>query len=469
MRKKGADIKNIYDRLLRADAYNLEDSYNLLNTKCVNPYKGRYPCRSCSNCLASRADFWGNRMMVEYNRADYAHVCTLTFSEPMAEFGLCPGMVGSYCDTLSFYSTRDDKGRLFNVQCACVTIREFQKFLKRLRKRMDKYGISVRYCAKGEYGDALGRPHIHTVLYYYGQKMPNSFYEKMVCDSWYNAFKKYHGYPVQWNASYNRGKECCYNPIVEFDVITPGSVKYVAKYVVKDLTFQYSETAQYFPEFFTASRGLGVEIDEKQVEKIRSVLDAYRYRTVESITVDELPVIVKGLTYKFSYSEKAFFLPAHIKKYVCGGYYRYIPYDQDNPPYDADIKYYGFNKEFRCYDSVAPDKLELCQDRFDTFGVLRNAYNRLVACEWAKEYDFLSPRSVSADEWVYRDDLRFARLRSLISLHASQVMTACKNRIEGAEKALIVKLSKRKDYVEKKKCKGQTTGNKHPVSEVCPF
>ena len=92
------------------------------------------PCGKCVECLKRRANHWTFRLSQELKQATTACFLTLTYDEvPLSQNGL-------------------------------PTLRktDFQKFMKRLRKRSK---CSLKYYACGEYGTRTQRPHYHVILF----------------------------------------------------------------------------------------------------------------------------------------------------------------------------------------------------------------------------------------------------------------------------------------------------------------
>lgn len=123
---------------------------------------------------------------------------------------------------------------------------ELQKFIKRLRERVD---TKLKYYACGEYGDLNGRPHYHLILIGW---MPKDLYKvsyrgmssKLIEDLW-----KY-GYNV-------------------VAPITGEDIRYVTGYVRKKLYGKRKEEyGDKMPPFALMSLGIGKEFVEKNEDKI---------------------------------------------------------------------------------------------------------------------------------------------------------------------------------------------------------
>lgn len=126
----------------------------------------------CLPCLRYRKGLWAARLMLEGSLHESSLFVTLTYDEEH-----CP------CD-------------------GCVSVKDAQRFLKRLRQRM--VPAKLRYFIVGEYGDVTKRPHYHAVLF--GLRDPS-----MVSASW--------------------GLGHCH-----VGVLTAASASYVVSYTVKGLT-----------------------------------------------------------------------------------------------------------------------------------------------------------------------------------------------------------------------------------------
>lgn len=91
------------------------------------------PCGRCIGCRLERSRQWAVRIMHEVQMHDDNSFVTLTYAE----------------DKLP------PRG--------CLVVRDFQLFMKRLRKAYAPERISFFHC--GEYGDENGRPHYHAILF----------------------------------------------------------------------------------------------------------------------------------------------------------------------------------------------------------------------------------------------------------------------------------------------------------------
>lgn len=92
------------------------------------------PCGYCTGCRLERSRQWAIRCMHEADLHEDNCFITLTF------------------DDFSLYSRENPMS---------LDKREFQLFMKRLRKRFSK----VRYYMCGEYGEKYKRPHYHAILF----------------------------------------------------------------------------------------------------------------------------------------------------------------------------------------------------------------------------------------------------------------------------------------------------------------
>lgn len=111
---------------------------------CYKPWLNRetnknIPCGGCIGCRLSRARQWAVRCMHEAQYHDENSFITLTYDE----YNLPPG--GS------------------------LDPQHFVKFMKRLRKSLEPKKIRFYHC--GEYGDQLGRPHYHALIF--GHSFPD--------------------------------------------------------------------------------------------------------------------------------------------------------------------------------------------------------------------------------------------------------------------------------------------------------
>lgn len=97
----------------------------------------RVPCGKCAGCLAEVRRRWSVRCFHESQMHVESSFITLTYDDDHLPEG------------------------------GTLVLGDLQKFLKRLRRRLEKVGVRVRYFACGEYGERGHRPHYHVLLFGY--------------------------------------------------------------------------------------------------------------------------------------------------------------------------------------------------------------------------------------------------------------------------------------------------------------
>lgn len=103
------------------------------------------PCGKCIGCRLDYSRQWANRCMLELQYCRSAYFVTLTYDDFHVPHA-------SYTDL--------DTGEL--LDCLTLRKRDFQLFMKRLRK---EFGDGIRFFACGEYGSSTFRPHYHAILF----------------------------------------------------------------------------------------------------------------------------------------------------------------------------------------------------------------------------------------------------------------------------------------------------------------
>jgi hypothetical protein len=146
----------------------------------------KIPCGKCVGCLEIRAQEWASRITHELQFWEEACFLTLTYTEENLPRG------GSL-DPLALTG-----------------------FFKRLRFALR--GKRLRYYACGEYGDLLGRPHYHVILFGFDFRGDR----KRVAER--NGFSVYTSELLE--SLWKLGK-------CEIGTVTPGSAMYVARYVAQ--------------------------------------------------------------------------------------------------------------------------------------------------------------------------------------------------------------------------------------------
>jgi hypothetical protein len=120
----------------------------------------------------------------------------------------------------------------------------FPLFMRRLRKAHPELRRRLKYFHCGEYGDELGRPHYHAILFGY------AFPDRRHWKTSPQGFAQYSS--VELDAVWGHGY-CSTGPV------TFETAAYVARYVCKKVNGQLGD-AHYLgrePEFMTCSKGIG--------------------------------------------------------------------------------------------------------------------------------------------------------------------------------------------------------------------
>lgn len=188
------------------------------------------PCGQCIGCRLDRSLQWAVRCMHEASLHDENSFITLTYSQEHLP---------------------EDGG---------LHVEDFQKFMKRLRKRFEPRRIRFFHC--GEYGEELQRPHYHACLF--NVDFPDKVPHKKVPGGYlYTSALLQKLWPL--------GFSTCGD-------VTFESAAYVARYVTKKVTGEAAkghycnrETGEVIaPEYTTMSRrpGLAREWLDKYLEDV---------------------------------------------------------------------------------------------------------------------------------------------------------------------------------------------------------
>lgn len=168
------------------------------------------PCGKCIVCRENRIKDWYVRLMCESSYCDRSYTLTLTYDDEHLPEG------------------------------ANLCISDVQKFFKRLR--IGERYFSYKYYYSGEYGEDLGRPHYHVLIFLYFKEGMDSVAEFLKRDL-YKKFKE------KVCGAWSLGN-------VYFDFLSSKSVRYTLDYLQKDY-FRWKEKKS-VPPFQRMSNGLGL-------------------------------------------------------------------------------------------------------------------------------------------------------------------------------------------------------------------
>lgn len=159
------------------------------------------PCGKCWNCLKKRRQEWVFRLCQEFKHCLTGYFVTLTYDD--AHLPLTP-------DGIPFLEKEVIK-----------------KFFHNFRNHL---GYKIKYFGVGEYGDMFGRPHYHFILFnYMGDNI--MLYDE-IAKHWKNG---------NCDIRYLSERLC----------------NYCAKYMIKDVDYDFQDSYAIAPPFFLFSKGLG--------------------------------------------------------------------------------------------------------------------------------------------------------------------------------------------------------------------
>lgn len=186
-------------------------------------------CGQCIGCRLERSRQWAIRCVHESQLYEQNCFITLTYDEEHLPWAIS-----------------DDETYNPTLQ-----LEDFQNFMKRLRKSTDK---KIKFFHAGEYGEKLGRPHYHAIIFNYDVSDRELYTIR-------NGVRLYTSKQLQklWPFGFSSVGD-----------VTFESVAYVARYILKKQTGPESE-AHYRgrrPEYTTMSRREG--IGSKWLEKYKN-------------------------------------------------------------------------------------------------------------------------------------------------------------------------------------------------------
>lgn len=104
------------------------------------------PCGQCIGCRLDYSREWANRCLLEASYHESNYFATITYDDAHLPRS---------------FSCDPETGEVI-APCAALCKRDFQLFMKRLRKNT---GQKIRFFAAGEYGTNSFRPHYHVLLF----------------------------------------------------------------------------------------------------------------------------------------------------------------------------------------------------------------------------------------------------------------------------------------------------------------
>lgn len=224
----------------------------------------KLPCGQCIGCRLEQSRQWAMRCVHEAQMHKYNEFLTLTYDD----------------------ESLPSNGSLIK--------RHLQLFFKRLRK---KYGKGVRFYACGEYGETLGRPHYHAIVF-------------NLCITDKRFYKRAKSGELLWTSpTIDKIWGLGY---VVIGSVTFDSAAYVARYITKKVTGDRSE-AHYcgrLPEFTNMSRRPG--IGYRWFEKFG--MHSYNFDKVVMRGVEVRPPRYYDGKYELTNSEDLVLLKAERKR-----------------------------------------------------------------------------------------------------------------------------------------------------------
>ena len=206
------------------------------------------PCRHCVGCMLDRSRDWATRCMLEASYHEHNCFITLTYNDDHLP---------------AKREIIDTDGVIAKSPYNSLQKKDFQNFMKRLRKHLEP--LKIRFFACGEYGSKTFRPHYHAIIFGY------DFPDKVFLKSNFRGDKYYISKELQdaWSDPND------HKPIGNILVtdISFDTCAYVARYCLKKSDNDMSAFYKIFnvdPEFTLMSRkpGIGRDYYEENKDKI---------------------------------------------------------------------------------------------------------------------------------------------------------------------------------------------------------
>lgn len=176
------------------------------NTKKIYKEFIDVPCGKCISCRLNLAKQWSDRCLLEAKYHDSNYFVTLTYND----------------DNCPYNKYEDENGEIHF--CQTLRKRDFQLFIKRLRKQLDiDDRPKIKYLACGEYGSNTKRPHYHAIIF--GLKLDDLKYHsrtKKGCNIYTSSYLE-----KLWPYGF-----------VSIGEATHDSMGYVARYTTKKINLQ---------------------------------------------------------------------------------------------------------------------------------------------------------------------------------------------------------------------------------------
>lgn len=146
--------------------YAIKGNLDLPFVRKEHPDAVLIPCGKCIGCRLDYSRSWADRMMLELETAKKAIFVTLTYRNQFAhateyEYATAP----DDCYFPIGQGERLDGSHLLMPVSFTLDKRDFQLFMKRLRRNKLFEGVKLRFYAAGEYGESTYRPHMHFILF----------------------------------------------------------------------------------------------------------------------------------------------------------------------------------------------------------------------------------------------------------------------------------------------------------------
>lgn len=203
------------------------------------------PCRTCEECFQQTRREWVTRAVCESKLHDSMLFATFTYEDAQIPKTDIITEDGEY---LTHYT---------------LDYTDFQKFMKKLRKKIDK---PIRYMVCGEYGSHTYRPHYHAILF------GLDFSDFKTAPEWYKRNTQGDDLYIIPQLS-----EIWTHGYVTVSKANTQTMAYVAGYVAKKLTDR--DTKRFYDDcgivrpFIRSSKALGAVYFDKIMDKFENIYD----------------------------------------------------------------------------------------------------------------------------------------------------------------------------------------------------